>query len=373
MTRPTVPFFDLIEQHQPLKDELLNAFSDALDTGEFIGGPQVAAFEKEFSGFIGAPFAAGVANGTEALRLALAAMYIDRDSRVVTVPNTFVATTEAISMTGAAIDFIDVDPETSLMDPNRLEDFLKNSKVRPKAVVPVHLYGQCADMDAINALADKYELCVLEDAAQAHGATYKGKPAGTLGDAAGFSFYPSKNLGACGEAGAVTTVHKEIAETVMMMREHGSKTKYYHDIEGCNSRMHAIQARFLRIKLPYLQAWNDARRQIAEFYDEHLRDIEWLRPVKTLSHNRSCHHLYIIHTKSRDALQQHLQKQGIGTARHYPVPLHLQKCYRYMKLGPGSFPNAERAAEELLSLPMFPELTQDQAEVVMDVIKEFTP
>lgn len=371
----TIPFLDLPAQHAALKQDLMQVFSDALDSAGFVGGFVVKAFEEEFAAFVGAKYSVGVANGTDALRLALVAMGV-KGSRVVTVPNTFIATTEAISQVGAKIDFVDIDPETCLMDPNRLEEHLKRRFAGPRvdwpsAIIPVHLYGQCADMDAVISLARQYNLLVLEDAAQAHGATYKGKSAGTMGDAAAFSFYPGKNLGACGEAGAVTTNDPAIAEKVATLRDHGQKTKYYHAVEGCNGRLDAIQAGFLRIKLPHLARWNALRQQVADVYNSEFGGVGWMRLAKVLPHNVSSCHLYVIHARQRDQLQEHLKKNGIATGLHYPLPLHLQECYAHLELKRGSFPEAERSADELLSLPMFPELGLDRAWQVIDSVLAF--
>lgn len=348
-----------------------------MDEATFVGGPAVTEFETEFARFVGSEFAVGVASGTDALRLALIAMGIAPGARVVTVPNTFIATTEAISQAGGRFEFVDVDPDTCLMDSNRLEDHLKKrfrsapSDAHPSAIVPVHLYGQCADMDAINDLARKYELLVLEDAAQAHGATYKGRSAGTLGDAAAFSFYAGKNLGACGEAGAVVTNNQEIADKVRMLRDHGQKSKYFHTLEGYNARLDALQAGILRVKLRYLPEWNAARREIAAFYDAAFAGSEWVRPIRVKPYNVSCYHVYVIHVPQRDALQVHLKALGIATGLHYPIPLHLQECYTYLNLGVGCFPHAERSASESLSLPIFPELGIERAQYVADAVKNF--
>jgi dTDP-4-amino-4,6-dideoxygalactose transaminase len=365
-----VPFLNLVKQHAPLKKELLQIFSDALDSAAFIGGPNVTSFEAEFARFVGTEHSVGVANGTCALRFALLAMGIGKGDRVVTVPNTFIATTEAISQTGAEFDFVDVERETSLMDPNRLEDLLKTKKVT--AVVPVHLYGQCADMDAIQSLAKKYGFKILEDAAQAHGATYKGRTAGTMGDAAGFSFYPGKNLGACGEAGAVTTSSREIAARIQMLREHGQAAKYYHDVEGYNGRLDAIQAGFLRVKLRHLADWNEKRRTLAKIYDEAFAGVRWLTPVKILPHNISSYHLYVIHVADRDKLQTHLKDRGIATGLHYPLPLHLQKCYEPRGWKKGAFPISEKLGSELVSLPMAAELEVEDVRYVAEAVTQFT-
>lgn len=372
-----IPFLDLKSPHAGLRDELSRMFLNAVDTGGFVGGPEVAGFEKEFAEYVGAKFAVGVSNGTDALRFALLAMGIGPGSLAVTVPNTFIATTEAISQTGATFEFVDVDSDSCLMSPGGLEDLLKKrfgsgrKDKHPCAVVPVHLYGQCAEMDAILELAKKYELKTLEDAAQAHGATYRGRKAGGMGDAAAFSFYPGKNLGAIGEGGAVTTNDAAIAEKVRILRDHGQKTKYYHSIEGWNGRLDAIQAGALRIKLRRLDEWNAARAKAAEFYDAGFAGLGWVRPVKVAPHCFSCRHLYVIHVSDRDALREWLEKRNIGTGMHYPAPLHLQECYRRLGYGVGSFPNAERSARELLSLPMFPGLTVEQLERVVRAVRDF--
>jgi len=372
-----IPFLDLVAQHAPLREEILRVVAEALDSAAFVGGSQVAAFEEEFGRFVGSRYAVGVSNGTEALRLALQAMGVGPGARVVTVPNTFIATTEAISQVGAQFDFVDVDPRNGLMDPNHLEQYLRErfdrgpASARPAAILPVHLYGQCADMDAIMGLARKYDLLVLEDAAQAHGATQHGAHAGTFAHAATFSFYAGKNLGACGEAGAVTTSDPAIAETVRMLRDHGQKLKYLHPIEGCNARLDAIQAGILRVKLRRLEGWNSARRALGAFYDAAFAQIDWVEPVRILAGNVPCYHLYVIHVPRREALQAHLEATGIATGLHYPLPLHLQKCYASLGYAAGRFPNAERLASRLLSLPMFPELGLDRARRVVEAVASF--
>lgn len=372
-----IPFLDLPAQNRALKADLMEVVSAALDTAGFIGGSQVVNFEKEFAAFIGSPLTVGLANGTDALRLALIALGICRGDRVVTVPNTFIATTEAISQAGAAIDFVDIDSDTCLMDMNHLEDMLKDRftrssrELRPKAIVPVHLYGQCVDMDAVSSLAERYDLLVIEDAAQAHGASYKGRNAGTLGHVAAFSFYPGKNLGACGEAGAVTTADAGLADRIAMLRDHGQKTKYNHALEGYNGRLDAVQAGFLRVKLKHLSLWNAARREIAAQYDAAFMGVNWIRPVKLLPHNVSSHHLYVIHVEGREQLMEHLKECGVSTALHYPIPLHLQECYRNLGYVEGAFPHAERSAATLLSLPMFPELGRERAQRVIDAVLGF--
>jgi dTDP-4-amino-4,6-dideoxygalactose transaminase len=372
-----VPFVDLVAQHRELRPALLKVFADALDEARFIGGRELEQFEAEFAASGGYRHVVAVANGTDALRIALQAIGVGPGERVVTVPNTFIATTEAISQAGATFEFVDVDPATCLMDANRLEDLLKTAfergpkAARPACVLPVHLYGQPADMDAIGSLAARYELRVLEDAAQAHGALYKARAAGSLANAAAFSFYPAKNLGACGEAGAIVTHDEAIAARARMLRDHGQAEKYMHRLEGANSRMDAIQAGFLRVKLPHLAAWNAARRKIAAAYDAAFAGNRAFEPVKVLSHNVSSHHLYVIHAERRDALREFLRQRGIETGLHYPVPLHLQECYRSLGIPAGSFPHAERSAARLLSLPMYPEMTPAQVEKVTRGVVEF--
>ena len=372
-----VPFLDLVAQHRVLRVELLEVFSAALDQAAFVGGPVVEAFEAEFSSFGGFRHVVAVGNGTEALRIALQAMGVGAGARVVTVPNTFIATTEAVSQAGATFEFVDIDPATCLMDPNRLEDHLRRAfdrhpkPERPACVLPVHLYGQPCDMDPILALAGRYELKVLEDAAQAHGAVYKGRPTGTLGHAAAFSFYPGKNLGACGEAGAIVTADPAIAERARMLRDHGQSERYRHRLEGTNSRIDAIQAGFLRVKLRHLAAWNAARREIAARYDAAFRRINGVRVVEVLPHSVPSRHLYVIHAERRDALQALLRDRGIQSGLHYPLPLHLQECYRPLGISAGSFPHAEWSAARVLSLPIFQEMTGEQVEAVIDGVEEF--
>ncbi len=374
---PHVPFLDLVGQHAPLKAELLEILAEALDGAAFIGGPAVERFEGEFAAFTGAAHCVGVGSGTDALRFALRALGAGPGTSVVTVPNSFVATTAAITQTGAAIEFVDVDPDTCLMSPGALEHHLKRrfanlgSGPRPTVVLPVHLYGQCAEMDEIVEIARRYEMRVLEDAAQAHGSTYHGRPAGSLGDAAAFSFYPGKNLGACGEGGAVTTSDAEVRRAVMLLRDHGRTDKYVHGIEGYNGRLDAIQAGFLSVKLRELPGWNDARRRVADVYDEALPQVRCVKPVEVKPWNRSCYHLYVVRTDRRDDLRTFLTERGIGVGVHYPIALHRQPCYDRLGLAEGSFPHAERACAEVLSLPMFPGLSSGQVEYVTESLRAF--
>ena len=373
----TVPFLDLRQQHIPLKAELLSIVSEAIDQARFIGGTQVELFEQEFASFCSTKWAIGVSNGTDALRFALQALGVQPGQYVVTVPNTFIATTEAISLVGGKIEFVDVNPQTCLMDPQCLQTLLKKRfdhgprNQRPVAIIPVHLYGQCCDMDAIRELAQRYELKILEDAAQAHGATYRGQIAGSMGDAAAFSFYPGKNLGACGEAGAVTTNNSDVADTIRCLRDHGQREKYYHRLEGTNGRLDAIQAAVLRLKLKHLPVWNAQRKEHASHYDVGLAKMNWVRPVQVRPENNSAHHLYVIHTSHRDLLKTKLREVGIETALHYPLPLHLQQCYSKQGWSKGDFPNAEFSSSNLLSLPMYAELRSDQVKQVVYAMEHF--
>jgi dTDP-4-amino-4,6-dideoxygalactose transaminase len=385
-----VPFLDLITPHLELEDEFVTVFRDALKTGQFIGGPMVEEFEREFAAFCDVKYAIGVGSGTDALRFALIAAGIKQGDMVVTVPNTFIATTEAISQTGAVPEFIDIDEKTYNMDPERLGEFLAKecredagrtvhveSGRIVAAVIPVHLYGQIADMDRIRGLAEQYKLIVIEDACQAHGAEYFSKrdncwkKAGTMGLAAAFSFYPGKNLGAFGEAGAVTTNDEGIARTVRMLRDHGQMKKYYHDIEGYNGRLDAIQAGILRIKLQRLASWNDDRRRIAMRYNELLSSVKGVVLPYEPDSSRAVYHLYVIRTQRRDELQSFLSQRNIFTALHYPVPLHRQKAYETVKNYNGSLAVSERSAQEILSLPMFPGLTEEQQVRVVNAIREW--
>lgn len=372
-----VPFLDLVAQHRVLREELLEVFAAALDQAAFVGGPVVEAFEADFAAFGGFQNVIAVSNGTDALRIALQAMGIGAGARVVTVPNTFIATTEAVSHAGAMFEFVDIERTTCLMDPNRLEDHLREAfdrrpkSERPVCLLPVHLYGQPCDMDPILALARRYELKVLEDAAQAHGATYKNRAAGTFGQAAAFSFYPGKNLGACGEAGAIVTADPAVSERARMLRDHGQSKRYRHRLEGSNGRIDAIQAGFLRVKLSRLAAWNAARREIAARYDAALRGTKGVQVVESLPHSISSRHLYVIHAERRDALRAFLRDRGIQSGLHYPQPLHLQECYRPLGIAAGSFPQAEWSAARVLSLPIFPEMARAQVDAVIRGVQEF--
>ncbi len=392
MTETThIPFLDLVTPHAELEEELVAVFRSALRTAAFVGGSQVNLFEEEFADFCGVRYGIGVASGTDALRFALIAAGVQPGDTVLTVPNSFIATTEAISQAGARPAFVDVDENTATMDPEKLRAFLEQRCRRARtgrlvtritgnpvtAVVPVHLYGQMADMDAILDIAAEYGLIVVEDACQAHGAEYFSRKAGrwfragSMGRAAAFSFYPGKNLGACGEAGAITTDLEAVADCCRMLRDHGQSRKYFHDIEGYNGRLDAIQAGFLRVKLGHLPAWNALRRAHAAEYGQLFapaRDL--VVPPCEREHARHVYHLYVIRVSGRDRLRADLAAAGISTQVHYPVPLHLQKAYSSLGSSSGDFPVAEALAQEILSLPMYPTLTRSQQSHVADRVIE---
>ncbi|MGH7537096.1 MAG: DegT/DnrJ/EryC1/StrS family aminotransferase [Gemmatimonadales bacterium] len=363
-----IPLVDLVGHHRPIVEELVAAFRRAVESAAFVGGREVAAFEEEFARFVGSPTAVAVNSGTDALRFAYHALGVRSGDEVITVPNTFIATTEALTQAGATIRFVDVDDATLTLDPRAAA-----AAIGPRTVglVPVHLYGQPADMDPLLELARRYGLWVVEDAAQAHGAAYKGRSAGTLGALGAFSFYPGKNLGACGEGGAVVGRDPTLLETVRRLREHGQSRKYHHETEGYNGRLHAIQAAFLRVKLPHLRAWNEGRRRAAAAYREVLADVPQIRLPAEAPYATHVYHVFVIRAERRKALQAHLTAQRIGTGLHYPVPLHRQNAYKHLGLARGAFPVAEAAADQVLSLPMFPELTQEQIGHVADAIRAF--
>jgi len=383
-----IAFLDLVTPHLELEEELVAAFRAALRSAAFIGGPAVEGFEHDFASCCDTRFCIGVGSGTDALRFALAAAGIAKGDCVITVPNTFIATTEAISQVGAQPEFVDVDEHTSTMDVEKLRNFLEQKCERDASgrlvskrtghpvtgIVPVHLYGHPAHMDPIMELADHYNLAVIEDACQAHGAEYfsernhRWMKAGSIGRAAAFSFYPGKNLGACGEAGAITTNDEEIARKCRMLRDHGQAKKYYHDMEGYNGRLDSIQAAILRVKLQHLAQWNEQRRKRASVYAElaeHSAHIvlpspaPWAKPV---------YHLYVIRVEDRDGFMAKLAAHNIGTGIHYPIPLHLQKAYSHLGYQQGDFPVAERLAKGIVSLPMFPTLTDTEQKQICETV-----
>jgi dTDP-4-amino-4,6-dideoxygalactose transaminase len=381
-----IPFLDLVTPHKELRAELCDVFNASLDTAGFIGGPMVQGFEQDFAQFCDAAYCVGAGSGTDALRFALIAAGIGSGDIVITVPNTFIATTEAISQAGAHPVFVDIDERTYNLDPAKLREYIekhcdfntatntlieRKSRKRVKGIIPVHLYGQMADMDAILEIAERHHLIVIEDACQAHGAEYFSKKenrwrkAGSMGTAAAFSFYPGKNLGACGEAGAVTTNDSDLAQKMRVLRDHGQAQKYYHDVEGYNGRLDAIQAGFLRVKLKHLATWTEQRRAAAARYRKLLAgctdkiglpfEPDWSKAV---------YHLFVVRVENRDEFMKQLGAVGIGTGIHYPIPLHLQKAYRSLGYGQGAFPISERVSAEIVSLPMFPQLQPEQQERV---------
>jgi dTDP-4-amino-4,6-dideoxygalactose transaminase len=360
----SVPFLDLQAQYRSIKSEVDPAIQHVLDTSSYILGPSVEAFEKDFAAYCEVSNCIAVNSGTSALALLLQAYDIGPGDEVITVANTFFATAQAISELGATPVLVDCVLETGLMDPTLIEAAITP---RTKAIIPVHLYGQPADMDAINAIGKKHGIIIIEDSCQAHGSRYNGKRAGSLAAGAAFSFYPGKNLGAYGEGGAVTTNDAAIAQKIRMLREHGSPKKYHHDMIGWNERMDGIQGAVLGVKLKHLDTWNAARRSHAHTYRELLP--KEILTMKNQDGNESVYHLFVIQVKDRDMMQQKLSEKGIATGIHYPVPIHLQPAYagRWKK---GDFPNAEKLSDEILSLPMFPELTEIQIREVVEALKE---
>jgi len=356
-----VPFLDLAAHHAPLRAEFDRAIGEVIDSGAFAGGPFVEKFEADFSAHNNSLFAVGVGSGTEALWLVMLACGIGEGDEVITVPTTFMATAEAITFCGARPVFVDVNDCTYTMDPAELEGALTP---RTKAIIPVHLFGQPADMDPILEFARKHDLFVIEDAAQAHGAEYKGRKVGTLGDAGCFSFYPGKNLGAFGEAGAVVTDNAELQEKVRILRDHGQTRKYHHTMVGWNCRMDGIQAAVLRVKLQHLDRGNSLRRAHALQYKEALDGLDEVVKPFEASFARHVYHVYAIRVQERDEVLAFLAENGIQCGVHYPVPIHLQKAYRNLGYKTGDLPVSERTALEFLSLPMFPELTKAQIEMV---------
>jgi dTDP-4-amino-4,6-dideoxygalactose transaminase len=391
-TTHNIPFLDLITPHVELEQELIDVFRRALATAVFIGGPMVTEFERAFASFCGASHSVAVSSGTDALRFAIMACGVRPGDVVLTVANTFIATVEAISQAGAKAEFVDINERTYNISVDMLQKFLEEQCTRDRsgklislrngrpvtAVVPVHLYGQMADMDSILRLAEQYGLTVIEDACQAHGAEYysaklnRWMKAGSMGRAAAFSFYPGKNLGACGEAGAVTTNDPSLADKIKLLRDHGQAKKYYHDVEGYNGRLDAIQAGLLCTKLPHLAKWNTQRCNLAVEYNRLLATNAAVTTPYEPSWSRAAYHLYVIRTKNRDGAMTFLRELGVGAGIHYPVPLHLQKAYAPLKYKIGDFPVTECVSREIISLPMFPQLTTDQQSEVAAAILAFT-
>ena len=383
-----VPFLDLITPHKQLEQELLGVVRTAVGNAGFIGGPMVETFERDFANFCDTKCCVAVNSGTDALRFAFIALGIEPGEIIVTVPHTFIATTEAITQAGGQIAFVDIHERTYTLDPGQLREYIetrcefdsksgklieRRSQRRVRAVVPVHLYGQMADMDPIMELAERYNLSVIEDACQAHGAQYFSRKshswckAGSIGRAAAFSFYPGKNLGALGEGGAITTNDEAMCARLRMIRDHGQAKKYYHDIEGYNGRLDSIQAGWLSVKLRHLAGWNESRRRLAHRYHRLFADaVDVLVLPIEAEWTRGVYHLYVVRFADREALQAALADAGIGTGIHYPIPLHLQKAYAHLGYKKGAFPVTERVAEEIVSLPMFPQLDHAQQDEVVE-------
>lgn len=362
-----VPFLDLRAQHEPLMTEFVDAFRQVTVVSAFAGGPFVASFEKEFAAFCQTRFALGVGNGTDALWLSLLALGVGQGDEVITVPNSFMATAEAISLCGARPVFVDIDEATYTMDPTKLEGAIS---MRTQAILPVHLFGQMADMDVILGIARRHGTPVIEDACQAHGAEYRGRKAGSLGVTGCFSFYPGKNLGAFGEAGAVVTDDPELRSKIQVLRDHGQADKYCHSTIGWNARMDGIQAAVLSLKLRRLEAANAARRAHARLYDQLLVDESRVIRPTVAAYGVPVYHIYAIRVQDRDAVLKRMIARGVNCAIHYPVPIHLQRAYSFLGLGQGAFPVAERCAREFLSLPMYPELRREQIEFVVQTLKD---
>lgn len=362
-----IPLVNLKKQYVPLKDEILAGIEKVFDGMILFLGENVQALEKEFAEYCNTKFGIGVSDGTVALQIILRAMDIGPGDEVITVSHTFIATAEAIVLVGAKPVFVDIDPQTYLMDVNQIE-----AKITPhtKAILPVHLYGQIVDMDPLLEIASRHGLKVIEDACQAHGAEYKGRKAGSLGDAAAFSFYYSKNLGAYGEGGFITTNDPELYRRIRMIRDHGSEKRYYHDLLGMNARLDEIQAVVVRAKLKHLEDWNEQRRNHAKLFDELLKDTPVITP-KTTDNGLPVYHLYVISTSERDGLQAYLKEKGIGTGIHYPIPIHLQNSMASLGYKVGDFPVTEIVVREILSLPMFAELEDPQIEYIVNTIHEF--
>ena len=364
-----VPFVDLQVQYQVLADEIHEAIASVLARGDFILGQAVGLFEEEFAAYCEVRHAVGVGSGTAGLELALRALGIGQGDEVITAANTFIATVLAISYTGATPVLVDIDPDTYNLRSDAVEAAITR---RTKALVPVHLYGQPADMDRLRAVADRYDLAIVEDACQAHGARYKGRRTGSLGDLAVFSFYPSKNLGAYGDGGIVVTNDAQVAYTLRMLRNYGQSRKYHHLTRGYNHRLDTLQAAILRVKLRHLDNWLAARRAHARQYNQRLASTPVATPVEP-EFAESVYHLYVIRAEARDQLAAHLRQHGIDTGIHYPIPIHRQPAYGDLGHAAGSFPVTERYAEQILSLPMYAELSAEAIDYVADKIAEFYP
>jgi dTDP-4-amino-4,6-dideoxygalactose transaminase len=363
-----IKFVDLNRQHNLYKDELLQAITAVLDKGDFILGDFVKEFEKSFSDYIGCQYAVGVDSGSSALSLALKTIDIGNGDEVITVPNTFISTAYAISDCGGKPVFVDVEEQTQLMDISLVESAVTS---KTKAIIPVHLFGQMVDMNSLMKIAKKHNLFVIEDSCQAHGASQNGKKAGSIGDLACFSFYPGKNLGAFGDGGMITTSKKLYYEKLMLLRNNGSIKKYYHKLKGRNARLDNIQAAVLKVKMKYLDEWNQKRKRIADKYSQSLNEVGDLILPAIKEENKSAHHLYVVRTKYRDELYDYLNSNGIETIIHYPIPIHLQESYSELQLTSGSFPITELLANEILSVPIHPHLTNQDLRYIINSMKKY--
>ena len=374
-----IPLVDLRAQYESVKHEIDSAISEVISNSSFVGGPFVESFEKAFASFCNVKHCVGVGNGTDALFISLKVLGIGKGDEVFVPANSFIATSEAVTLTGAKVVFVDINPKTYNMDPIKLEEALKKRRApgslqfdpRPKAVIPVHLYGQPADMDPILQIAKRYELKVVEDAAQAHGSVYKGRPIGSIGDLACFSFYPGKNLGAYGDGGAIVTNDENLALKARMLANHGRVDKYDHEIEGVNSRLDGLQAGVLGVKLRHLIKWTEQRRRNAYLYNEYLKDTDLVTPLE-IEDVKTVYHLYVVRVKNgiREKLQGYLKSKGIATGIHYPIALPNLKAYAYLNHRESDFLEATLASEEILSLPMFPELGEGQIRYIAEHIRK---
>jgi len=357
---------DLKRQYLSIKNEIDGAIQEVIDKSAFIMGENVQEFEDEFAKFCGVKYGVGTSSGTTALHLALVVCGIKRGDEVITVPYTFIATAEAISHTGAKVVFVDIEDRSYTMNPAKIEQAITE---RSRAIIPVHLFGHSADMDRIIDIAKKNNLIIIEDSCQAHGAEYRGRRVGSIGDIGCFSFYPGKNLGAYGDAGMAVTDNKVLAEKMRLLRNHGYEKKYYHKIEGYNYRLDAIQAAILRVKLKHLDEWTEKRRRNAKLYNQLLKGSKVKTPLE-MEYVKHVYHLYVIRADNRDKLNLRLKENDIGATIHYPLPLHLQEAYKNLGYKKGDFPISETCSAELLSLPMFPELTEDEIKKIVEVIKK---
>lgn len=363
-----IRFVDIQRQYRKYKDELLGAIENVLEKGNFILGDEVGQFEKDFAAYIGCKYAIGVDSGTSALELSMLALNVGKNDDVITVPNSFISTAFAISEAGAKVIFVDVDEKTQLMDVTQLENAVTKDT---KAIIPVHLCGQMVNMTHVTEIAQKYNLKIIEDACQAHGAIQNDKKAGTFGNLGCFSFYPGKNLGAYGDAGAITTNDEMLYNKIILLRNYGSHKKYYHEFRGKNARLDTLQAAILKVKLKYLDAWNQRRTEVAKIYMQELKNVGDLILPFVEKYNYSVFHLFPVRTKKRDELFDFLTQNGIQVVIHYPVPIHLQNAYKGLNLKKGSYPVTEKLAKEVISLPIHPDLTNEETLLIADKVREF--